>query len=208
MLFERPSPARITAISGVIALHAAAFLLLMMPMAAHESSAPREETTTFIQPIRREKPLEVPVRPPEDTRRTTPTITRPVTTTPPQPPVVIAEGEEVAPPIGPVVVETPVTPAVDTGPIAVERLEYAMAPPPPYPPEAARRRIEGTVLLRVLVDVDGSPLEVLVQTSSGNRALDDSARKFVLNRWRFRPAMQGGVAVQAIGIVPIRFTVR
>jgi hypothetical protein len=66
-----------------------------------------------------------------------------------------AVGPDVAPPIGPVVDETPVEAVIDTGPVNLERLEYASAPPPPYPPEAARRRIEGTVVLRVLVDVDG-----------------------------------------------------
>jgi len=207
-LFERPSPARITAISGVIALHAAAFVLLLMPMAAPEP-APAQEVTVPIIPVRRTPPI-LPINPPPPTPRPhRPTTTRTVAPTPPQqPPVVVDEGPVVAPPIGPLVDETPVEAVVDTGPVNLERLEYASAPPPPYPPEAARRRIEGTVVLRVLVDVDGKPIEVVVHTSSGTRALDESARKFVLAKWRFRPAMQGGMAVQAYGMVPIRFTVR
>jgi len=58
------------------------------------------------------------------------------------------------------------------------------------------------------VGVDGMPIEVTIQSSSGNRRLADAARKQVLQRWRFKPATRGGVAVQAIGLVPINFTVR
>jgi protein TonB len=60
----------------------------------------------------------------------------------------------------------------------------------------------------VLVDVDGHPIDVQVQASSGNRALDDAARKQVLKKWLFRPARRNGTPVQAIGIVPIRFTMQ
>lgn len=205
---ERPSPARITAFSGVIALHIAAFVLLMLPMQSHVPM-PEAEDIVVLPDFLARRPLPPPPSPPpRDPPRNVPrTITRTVAPTPPQPPIVIAEGPDVAPPPGPVIDDV-IPPIVETGPVAVERLEYASAPPPPYPPEAARRRIEGTVVLRVLVDVDGTPLEVLVQESSGHRALDDAARKFVLARWRFRPAIQGDVPVQAFGIVPIRFTVR
>jgi protein TonB len=131
-----------------------------------------------------------------------------VQATPPQPPVLVEDGAEIAPQIdAPVVEETTIAP-IDTGPMSLERLEYASAPPPAYPPEAKRRRIEGTVLRQVLVDVDGRPIDVQVQASSGNRALDDAARKQVLKKWLFRPAMRNGTPVQAIGIVPIRFTMQ
>ncbi len=69
-------------------------------------------------------------------------------------------------------------------------------------------RAEGTVLLQVLVDSDGRPLDVQVQSSSGNRSLDEAARKHVLKRWMFRPAMQDGRAVQAIGLVPVAFSLQ
>jgi protein TonB len=69
-------------------------------------------------------------------------------------------------------------------------------------------RHEGTVLLEVLVDVDGRPLRVDVRRSSGHRQLDDAAREQVLARWRFRPAMRDGRAIQAIGLVPVNFMLR
>ncbi len=93
-------------------------------------------------------------------------------------------------------------------PLPGVRLEYLQAPPPEYPRASARARSEGTVLLRVLVDVDGRPLQVEVHESSGDRRLDAAARDQVLQRWRFRPAMQDGRAMQAIGLVPIQFKLR
>ena len=208
-LRERPNPARIAAYASVIALHVAALALLLMPMAAPEPTAADIDVipTIWVPP---KKPLVVPIAPPQPTppQQHTRVTTRPVPVTPPQPPVLVEEGEA-APPIDvPFVEEVTVVPPADTGPLAMERLEYASAPPPPYPPEAERRRLEGTVLLQVLVDVDGRPLEVLVQRSSGHRALDDAARKFVLKRWTFRPALRNGQAVQAIGLVPVKFSMR
>ncbi len=91
-----------------------------------------------------------------------------------------------------------------TTPTAIQ-LEYLSAPPPKYPRNALSRRIEGTVLLQVLVGVDGRPLEVTVSQSSGNHELDEAARSQILKRWSFRPAMKNGQAVQALGLVPVAF---
>jgi protein TonB len=88
------------------------------------------------------------------------------------------------------------------------QLEYAFAPAPRYPGDAARVGAEGTVLLKILVGTDGAPLEVVVQKGSGNRSLDRAAREHVLAKWRFKPAMRNGQAVQAYGLVPINFTMQ
>jgi protein TonB len=208
VLYERPSPARIAAISAVIALHAAALLLLLMPMSPPAPEAAREEVTEIFQ-IPKERIRVIPVAPQHDPKPTKPTLvtTHPVAPTPPDVPVLVEQSTDVA-----TAVDTPPTEAMTyippSGPVAMERMEYAIATPPPYPPEAQRRRIEGTVLLQVLVDVDGKPLQVTIQQSSGNRMLDEAAVKHVLKRWMFKPAIQNGVAVQAIGLVPIKFTVR
>jgi protein TonB len=70
---------------------------------------------------------------------------------------------------------------------------------------AIREGLTGTVMLRVLVDVDGKPLDVQIERSSGHRVLDAAARKQVLGKWRFKPAMENGRALQAIGLIPIDF---
>ncbi len=82
---------------------------------------------------------------------------------------------------------------------------YGENPAPEYPDEARRNNEQGTVLLRVLVDVDGSVKRVEIAHSSGFELLDDAARETVLCRWRFVPARAGGIAVKSWVRVPIRF---
>lgn len=208
-LADRPSPARIAAYSGVIAIHAAALMLLLMPMAAPVPERTMETIpVTWIVPKRVEI---VPVTPPRKDRpkaevRRIASVQPRVEAPPVDVPVLAETGEQAPPDLGPVEEVGPDIVAPPT--VAAVRLEYASAPAPAYPREALRRRIEGTVMLQVLVDVNGHPLDVLVQQSSGNRMLDEAARTQVLKRWRFRPAMQDGVAIQAMGLVPVVFEIR
>ncbi len=92
-----------------------------------------------------------------------------------------------------------------SAPLQGVQLRYLSAPAPSYPREALLAGAQGTVTLRVLVDVDGSPLEVSVEHSSGNRSLDTAARNQVLRRWKFQPATDGGRPVQAYGLIPVDF---
>lgn len=48
-----------------------------------------------------------------------------------------------------------------------------------YPREAARNKVEGTLMMEVELDVDGSIVEVNLLRSSGNTLLDESARRIV-----------------------------
>jgi protein TonB len=66
--------------------------------------------------------------------------------------------------------------------------------------------IEGTVLLKVLVDETGQPVDVAIERSSGDRRLDKAAREQVLQRWRFHPAQRGGRAIAAYALVPVEFS--
>jgi TonB family protein len=82
--------------------------------------------------------------------------------------------------------------------------------PPRYPPDALRRRIEGTVLLTVEVRPSGETGSVDVARSSGHRSLDDAAVEAV-RRWRFRPATDAaGAVVQTSSVVtlPVEFVIR
>jgi periplasmic protein TonB len=205
---ERPSPARIAAYSGVITIHAAALMLLLMPMAAPVKTQISDTIPINWVVPKKLEPVPVPIEKPDKPR---PEV-RNIASVPPRMetpsidvPILVEHGEEAPPDTGPVVDHSPdiVEPS-----IAAVRLEYANAPAPAYPREELRRRIEGTVLLQVLVDVDGRPLDVLIQQSSGNRRLDEAARLQVLKRWTFRPAMQNGVAIQAMGLVPVVFKVQ
>lgn len=68
-------------------------------------------------------------------------------------------------------------------------------PPPVYPRSAVRRRLQGTVVLSILVGADGRVANAIVSASSGHAILDDAARDAVL-AWRYQPASQGGVALE------------
>jgi protein TonB len=74
-----------------------------------------------------------------------------------------------------------------------------------FPTQALRQHMQGTVLLRVLVDENGTPVQVEIEHGSGYALLDRSAREQVLAHWRFQPAMADGHAVRAWAKVPVNF---
>lgn len=207
----RPELPRILAIAAAIAVHAFAFLLLLIPMA-----------TPVPQPIADSKPGIIFLEPKKEVieekvvdTKPKPVVPAPTTapkekTEPTRDPPTIVEGGSVPTSNsgtldpGPVVIPGP----VETGPVTVGSLSYVKAPPPAYPRAEIRSGIGGTVLLRVLVDVDGRPLEVVVLDGSGNRNLDRAARENVLKNWLFQPAMRDGQPVQAYGKVPVVFSVQ
>ncbi|WP_323902055.1 energy transducer TonB [Aeromonas hydrophila] len=80
-------------------------------------------------------------------------------------------------------------------------------PEPQYPYESRRRGEEGRVILNVRVTAEGTAASVEVDKSSGYRRLDMTARKTV-SRWKFIPAKQNNVAVEASAKVTIIFKLR
>jgi protein TonB len=76
------------------------------------------------------------------------------------------------------------------------------APKPAYPDWAREAGIEGKVILRVLVGMDGIPKQVVV--ASGSKALADAARDAV-RRWKFSPGMVGKEPVEVWVEVPVTF---
>lgn len=85
-------------------------------------------------------------------------------------------------------------------------LEPITMPAPTYPAAALRDGVTGTVLLDLLVGTDGRVLKVRIVRSSGHRVLDEAATDEVLRAWRFRPAVRNNRTVQAVGRVPIIFS--
>jgi len=76
-----------------------------------------------------------------------------------------------------------------------------------YPMAGRRKRLEGTVRLRVQVSADGAPLQVLLDRTSGHAELDEAALDIVRKRWKFAPAKQGDRAVAAWVIVPVEYSI-
>ena len=207
----RIQPARVLGIAGAITLNATALMLLLVPVSPPAAIQEiQEKIPIYIIDAKKPPPPTPPEVPVQKTIPTT-TPTQPVRTQPQtqvqtqsEAPVVDG-GTEYVPPADPVIDTGPIGPP-DTGPQPSTRLEYASAPAPAYPPEALARELEGTVMLKVLVDVDGSPLSVEIERSSGHRRLDDAARRQVLRKWKFKPAIRDGQAIQVYGIVPVSFT--
>jgi periplasmic protein TonB len=77
-------------------------------------------------------------------------------------------------------------------------------PWPRYPAAARRRGIEGEVLVRVAVGLDGRAERVEVLRSSGSALLDKSAVE-ALERWRFEPARAAGRPAAATVEIPVIF---
>ncbi len=95
-----------------------------------------------------------------------------------------------------------------SAPVSVDlNAAYRLNPTPDYPPMALRRGWEGTVRLRVTLDIQGHPTRVDLAASSGYPMLDESALAAV-RRWQFRPATRLGEAVVATVEVPIAFKLK
>jgi len=211
---EKPQldSARILTMSGTIAVNLLAFGMLMMPLSMPPplSSIDEEPRDDFRwipreQPkpekaeiVEKAKPVPVDARPIEK-RPVTP---KPIASASSE--IVTDSGSEYVPTASDNTGDTDALEIATAGPTAMQ-LEYRLAPAPSYPRRALQQRLTGTVLLQVLVGIDGRPLEVKVAQSSGHRELDEAARAQVLKRWSFQPAAKNGLAVQAIGMVPIVF---
>ena len=116
------------------------------------------------------------------------------------------DGDLAAPPVTTPTQTPPGTGAATAPPIEAS-LAYRSAPLQ-FPVQALRQHMQGTVLLRVLVDETGKPLDVQVEHGSGYALLDRSARDQVLASWRFHPAVVNGQAVRAWARVPVSFALQ
>lgn len=83
--------------------------------------------------------------------------------------------------------------------------DYLNNPTPRYPEDARERGEQGKVLVRALINTDGSVAELVMRKSSGYASLDRAALDTV-KKWRFVPARRGVVTVAAWVVVPITFS--
>ena len=82
--------------------------------------------------------------------------------------------------------------------------EYSKNPPISYPSRARKKGYEGTVLLEVLVNRNGTVDDLRILASSGYAILDSSAVESV-KTWSFKPAKKGKNTVDMWVQVPVRF---
>lgn len=206
---HRPSPdyPRVAALSAAIAVNLAVFLVALRPlplaMPPPAYAAPAMQFR-FLEP----PPAQPP--PPPIELRPLPSPVAPAAATPhapaPSAPVTpTRDGTLAASPVAP--------PAIEPAPVvaAAAPIEAGLAyraAPLSFPTAAIRQHLHGTVLLRVLVDERGRPVDVVIERSSGHAVLDRSAREQVLATWQFQPAVVRGQPVRAWARVPVSFELR
>lgn len=84
---------------------------------------------------------------------------------------------------------------------------YLNNPKPPYPAMAFKMRVEGTVILKALIQPDGKCSEVVIAKTSGNESLDRSALNTV-SQWQFTPAKAQGKEISQWVNIPITFSIK
>ena len=208
---HRLSPARIAAYSGALAVHVVAFAFLLLPITYEHVAAAAKENVIDVDLYPLPPPPPPPPAPPVRVQRQVQPQQshRQVVVTTPVPNAVHVE----APPTDvpddiPVDNSRPTVIAQNDAPPAptpTMQVAYISAPVS-YPPSLIRQRIEGTVMLKVLVDREGLPAKIELEKSSGNRELDRSALSQV-TRWKFKPAMKDGKLIEIWAIVPVKFAI-
>jgi TonB family protein len=82
-----------------------------------------------------------------------------------------------------------------------QRIKYVE---PHYPPLARRARVQGNVVLQVIVDRDGDVADVRVIQGLPHGLSEEASR--AAWKWKFRPAMQDGEPVEGSVTVAVRFS--
>ncbi|MFL0810868.1 MAG: energy transducer TonB [Agarilytica sp.] len=89
-------------------------------------------------------------------------------------------------------------------PVFAQNIDYLYTPVPEYPAIAKRLRQEGTVILKVRVNILGEPIKLMLHESSNYKSLDKAALKGVAE-WQFSPHLVGNQPVEAWALIPIEF---
>src|SRR6185369_3341236 len=136
---------------------------------------------TIVEPTAPQERELVQPKPKMETPPTEPTIAPPdiVIQTPSQAPAV-----QTAP-------QQPIAQPVSAAATSVGRTHTT----PPYPEQARREGIQGTVRLHIYITAQGDVSNATVVSSSGNAELDSNAVSWVIRHWKYKPALASGIAV-------------
>lgn len=187
---------RIVGIAFVIALHLAAFMMLLIPAVAPKAVAEKERNV-MVTIVDAPPPQDTP---PPPVKNLSPPKPSPVP--PPQAPVV-----DVPEPRPNDIVTPPSPPSPPAPPTSIEAsvdISSKAMNPPRYPPAAFRAGIQGEVILIIDVDANGNVTNVTVEKSSRNRDLDRAAME-AARKWRFNAAESGGKKAAGRVRVPVNF---
>jgi TonB family protein len=77
--------------------------------------------------------------------------------------------------------------------------------PGDYPPDSVSRGEQGTVAVQYVISVTGDVADCSVTRSSGFPRLDAAACTMIRDRWKYRPATEGGKTIPQITTANIVF---
>jgi len=199
ILSARPSgmsPRRAGIIGGVALLHIGAVYVLITGMAGEiVKSLPPDITVIDIADTQTpQKPVTVPT-PPKLFQPTTPT--EPTST----PPDIQVAPDQNSTPINVAMTPTNPSPSPDTAAAGLTNTHST----PPYPVAARTAGHQGIVTLQITVGPNGEVTNATVAKSSGFPELDDAAVTWVVNHWKYKPAVQGGVTVTSTTQAAVKF---
>lgn len=191
------STRRAMTLGGVALLHVGAVFVLITGMAGQIVKAiPPDLTVIDISDTTTPpKPVTMPT-PPKLVQPTTPDVTIP-------PPVVETAPDPVQTAINvPMTPTTPTTsPPVNSGAAGVMNTHTT----PPYPVAARTAGHQGIVTLQITVAPSGEVTGATVAQSSGFPELDQAAVTWVISHWKYKPAVQDGVAVTSTTQAAVKF---
>jgi protein TonB len=160
------------------------------------------DVTLATPPQPQPEPKPVAVTPPQPKIETPPPKPeeKPQPPPPPKPEMTIPEPKPNPPPPPPVVQPVVIPPPKPKPPteeyVPVTQPNFAMQATHVYPPEAARRHQQGTVVLMLYVNGSGTLDKIEIVKSSGFPLLDEAAiREMKLSK--FQPAMDGAIPIRS-----------
>ncbi|WP_311270704.1 energy transducer TonB [Sphingobium sp. WCS2017Hpa-17] len=203
----------LTAIAAILAIHALAIGALIQVRQHVQRAEEAKLTVVNLTPPPPPPAAEAPPSPPS----------KPEVVAPPpivQTPVPPVQTVQTTPDPSPVPTPAPVTVAVPgppapAAPAAAPSIvqggdlgaQMVAGKPPRYPVESRRKHEQGTVLLSLIVGLDGAVESINVAQSSGSSRLDNAARDAVKG-WRWKPILRSGQPVRVKGVVEIPFILR
>ena len=199
ILSARPSgmsSRRAMTLGGVALLHVGAVFVLITGMAGQIVKAIPQDLTVvdIVDNQTPPKPVTMPTPPKmvQPTTPTDPTIT---------PPDIQVAPDPTSTPISVAMTPTNTAPTPDTAASGLSNTHST----PPYPVAARTAGHQGTVTLQMTVGPNGDVTGATIVTSSGFPELDQAAVAWVVNHWKYKPAVQGGVAVTSTTQAAVKF---
>lgn len=112
----------------------------------------------------------------------------------------------------PITVQTTTAPAgpANNSPVATQAKGITSTHSiPPYPETSRRLGKQGTVVLKVMIDADGSVTDAQVEQSSGVQDLDTAAVEWVKSHWKYKPATgTSGQPIASVSEAAVKFDLK